>query len=89
MPGNREGGLKAARTNKKRYGEDFFRMIGSKGGQAKTSKPKGFAADRQRAKEAGHKGGRRSRRTGVNNGGGRNKEYIWDGGNNELVFAEK
>lgn len=34
MSGSVEGGRKAAKTNKERHGNDFFRIIGSKGGQA-------------------------------------------------------
>lgn len=88
IAGNRQGGLKAAETNKARYGKDFFKLIGSKGGQA--TGPKGFALDNERAKEAGRKGGRASRRNGVANGQGKTKEYIWKGEPSDgLVFAEK
>lgn len=70
MGGTLEGGRKAAATNKKEYGEDFYRRIGKKGGQA--SKRGGFASDkvgkdgltgRERARIAGYRGGRISRRT--------------------------
>lgn len=33
MSGNRRGGLKSAETNRERYGEDFYREIGRKGGR--------------------------------------------------------
>ena len=60
MSGNRAGGKLAAQKNKERFGEDFYCMIGSRGGKAKV--PKGFAMNRERASEAGAKGGRISRR---------------------------
>jgi general stress protein YciG len=40
---------------KERYGEDFFKKSGSTGGKAKV--PKGFAVNKELAKEAGRKGG--------------------------------
>lgn len=60
MPGTKAGGLKAAKTNKDRYGEDFYSMIGAAGG--KISRGGGFAANRQLARIAGRKGGLKSRR---------------------------
>lgn len=87
MPGNKIGGQKAAKKNKEKYGDSFYRMIGSKGGQ-KTGVKKGFALNHALAKEAGAKGGRASRRTGVTTGQGKEKEYVWKGGpDDELVFA--
>jgi general stress protein YciG len=65
MAGNREGGLLAAQKNLERYGEDFYRVIGRKGG-LKThidgSKPKGFATNIPLAREAGRRGGKKSKR---------------------------
>jgi hypothetical protein len=64
--GNREGGLKAAATNKERYGEDFFSNVGRKGG--KISRGGGFADKRvgadglTHAQRAGAKGGATGRR---------------------------
>lgn len=88
MAGTKAGGLKAAMKNKKLHGDDFYRIIGSKGGQQKPSKPRGFAANKELASIAGAKGGRVSRRTGVSTGQGKEKEYVWKGGpDNELVFA--
>lgn len=63
MPGNRQTGLKAAKTNKKLYGNDFYRKIGVMGG--KKSRGGGFAYDPKLASEAGKKGGRASRRTAI------------------------
>jgi general stress protein YciG len=60
MPGTREGGLKAASTNKKRYGKEFYTRIGAVGG--KKSRGGGFAANPELARSAGAKGGRASRR---------------------------
>lgn len=54
--GKVEGGKKAAKTVKERYGEDHYRRMGHKGGLARV--PKGFAINRELAAEAGTKGGR-------------------------------
>jgi general stress protein YciG len=61
MAGTKQGGMKAAETNKKLHGSDFYTRIGSRGGQAKV--PKGFAVNRELAKQAGSKGGTISKRT--------------------------
>ena len=88
MAGTKAGGLKAAMKNKKLHGDDFYRIIGSKGCKQKPSKPRGFAANKELASIAGAKGGRVSRRTGVTTGQGKEKEYVWKGGpDDELVFA--
>lgn len=69
MAGNRLGGLKAAETNRERYGEDFYSNMGRKGGSI--SRGGGFASElvgpdgltgRQRARIAGKKGGHISKR---------------------------
>jgi general stress protein YciG len=62
MAGTAEGGRKAAQVNKERHGEDFYRELGRRGGSVR-SPMKGFGANRERAKIAGAKGGRISRRT--------------------------
>lgn len=62
MSGTKAGGAKARETNLKRHGEDFYAKIGSKGGKAVCSKPKGFAANPELAKRVGAIGGRISRR---------------------------
>jgi general stress protein YciG len=62
LSGTKKGGFKAADTNKKRYGKDFYKKIGSVGGK-KTGVKKGFAANPSLAREAGKKGGRKSKRT--------------------------
>lgn len=60
MSGTREGGLKAAKTNLKYNGADFYRRIGRLGGQ--NGHTGGFAANPALARIAGAKGGRISRR---------------------------
>lgn len=62
MAGTKAGGLKAAATNKALHGEDFYKLVGAKGGKAFTTKPKGFACSHERAVEAGRKGGSISKR---------------------------
>ncbi len=60
MSGTKAGGQLAAKTNKQKYGSDFYAKIGSKGG--KLGRTGGFFANRELAKLAGAKGGRISRR---------------------------
>ena len=60
MAGTREGGRKAAATNKAKHGSDFYANIGRKGG--KNGHTGGFAANPTLAKIAGQKGGRKSKR---------------------------
>ena len=60
MSGTKAGGLKARDANLERYGADFYRNIGRKGGQ--NGHTGGFAANRELARIAGAKGGSISRR---------------------------
>lgn len=60
MAGTRAGGKKAAETNKAKYGEDFYRELGRKGG--KNGHTGGFAFNPELARIAGAKGGRISKR---------------------------
>lgn len=69
MAGTKAGGLKAAATNKRKYGEGFYARIGKQGGVK--SNTGGFATmkigkdgltGRERARKAGAKGGKISRR---------------------------
>lgn len=62
---------KFKQTIKDRYGEDYFRELGRKGGSAKYKTPKGFASEivgtdgltgRERARIAGAVGGSISKR---------------------------
>lgn len=64
MSGTKIGGIKAAKTNKEIHGDDFYKRIGAKGGQA--SGTGGFYANRELAREAGRKGGQISRRGKTN-----------------------
>jgi general stress protein YciG len=52
---------KAKKTNLERHGSEFFANIGRNGGMVKGVK-KGFAANPERARLAGQKGGAKSRR---------------------------
>jgi general stress protein YciG len=60
MAGTVDGGKKASITNKERYGEDFYRMIGKAGGAK--SRGGGFSLYPEMARIYGAKGGRASRR---------------------------
>lgn len=60
MSGTKIGGLKCAQKNKKLYGDDFYKRIGSKGGKA--GHTGGFAANPALAKLAGHRAGSVSKR---------------------------
>ena len=69
MSGTVIGGKKAAQSNMKKHGKDFYKNIGKIGG--KKSRNGGFASDKvgkdgltglERAKLAGAIGGRKSRR---------------------------
>lgn len=71
MAGTAQGGKNAAATNKAKYGDDFYKRIGQIGG--KKGRDGGFAytefvdgriidVGRERARLAGAKGGRISRR---------------------------
>ena len=60
MSVTKAGGMKAAATNKAKYGKEFYARIGKKGGQ--NGHTGGFAANPALARIAGAKGGRISRR---------------------------
>lgn len=70
MAGTKLGGLKASKTNKKRHGKNFYKVIGAVGGRE--SRGGGFAHEergkdgltgQERARLAGAKGGRNSKRS--------------------------
>lgn len=76
MAGTFLGGLKAAATNKKRHGKDFYKVIGAKGGMKGTDG--GFAkktpcncdvikGSHTKPQCAGKKGGTNSSRAGTKN----------------------
>ena len=71
MAGNVAGGKKASETNKRLYGNDFYKETGRLGGIKCV--PKGFAMmSPEKRSAAGRKGGTKSRRvkaSGVNMGG--------------------
>lgn len=60
MSGTKIGGLKAYKSNTERYGKDYYREIGRKGG--KNGHTGGFAANPELARIAGAKGGRNGKR---------------------------
>lgn len=60
MSGTKEGGKKAAITNMQKHGKEFYSNIGRKGG--KNGHTGGFYNNPDRAREAGSKGGKISRR---------------------------
>lgn len=61
MSGTKEGGKKAALTNMRIQGKDFYQKIGRKGGQS--GHTGGFASmDKEKVRECGRKGGKISRR---------------------------
>lgn len=72
MAGTKAGGVKTAITNKARYGMEFYRRIGAKGGQ--NGHTGGFAANPELARKAGAKGGRVSSRKGIKNGEGKKRK---------------
>lgn len=61
MAGTKQGGARAAATNKSKYGADFYSKIGTAGG--KGSRGYGFGHGKADPVEAGRKGGTISRRT--------------------------
>ena len=63
MSGTKAGGKKAAETNKKIHGANFYATIGRKGGSKSHPETRHFAMHPELAKIAGTKGGRRSKRS--------------------------
>jgi hypothetical protein len=67
MAGTKIGGQRAAQTNKDRYGLDYFKKIGSKGGTKTHQSGKlalvNFSARREDARIYGAIGGKISRRS--------------------------
>lgn len=64
----KDSGSKVRKTIEERYGKDYWRKIGSKGGKA--TGMKGFALNPELARMAGKKGGKKSTRAGIKNGEG-------------------
>lgn len=68
MAGSTAGGLKAAKTNREKFGADFYARIGATGGSTPTKKKKGFAANPELARRAGIIGGKYSPKKARNDG---------------------
>lgn len=62
MAGTRAGGRKASITNKKKYGDDFYKRIGHQGGSKSHPETRAFTTNPELAKAAGAKGGKTSKR---------------------------
>jgi flagellar motility protein MotE (MotC chaperone) len=83
MSGTRTGGVKAAMTNKAIHGDDFYKVIGARGGSI--GRTGGFAAGeegRERAKVYGAIGGSISRR----GPSGQKKERVRKDGKTQAEF---
>lgn len=61
MAGTKDGGAKCYNTIITRYGDNYYKAMGRKGGLVCGTK-KGFAANIELARQAGRKGGKISRR---------------------------
>lgn len=75
MSGTKHGGRKASRTNRERYGEDFYKKIGAIGGRNGHSG--GFSYNPALARVAGSKGGSKSRR-GLKFLGMKGRKYMYE-----------
>lgn len=63
MPGTKAGGQKAAETNKKKYGREFYAKIGAKGGKASNTGGFAYGAEgREKARYWGSIGGKIGKR---------------------------
>lgn len=62
MSGSVAGGKKAAIKNKEKWGDDFYKRIGRKGGSKSHPETRPFALNPELAKRAGRAGGAKSRR---------------------------
>ena len=61
MAGSREGGAKASQIMKEKYGEDYYRELGRRGGKL-SGALKGFSVYPDKAKEYGKIAGKKSKR---------------------------
>ena len=61
MSGTVAGGMKAREVFYEKYGRDYFKNIGKRGGEV-CNPYKGFGSSPERAKEAGRIGGKLSKR---------------------------
>lgn len=71
MAGTKAGGIKTAKTIREKFGDNFYKNIGAKGGRNTCGGMKGFALNPELAKIAGQKGGKISKR-----GNARNHEKV-------------
>ena len=58
-----EIGKRAGATNKKRYGDDYYKKLGALGGKVRHPETSPFTRDSELAIEAGRRGGLKSRRS--------------------------
>lgn len=65
MAGTKEGGIKARKAIMERYGENYYRDLGHKGGTTSKGALRGFATNPSLASQAGKRGGYSSKRTSV------------------------
>lgn len=87
MSGSKIGGKKASRTNRERYGEDFYKKIGSIGGR--NGHTGGFSYNPALARVAGSKGGSKSRR-GLKFLGMKRRKYMYEvKRTGEIVFLKE
>lgn len=84
MVGTRAGGLKCAATNKAKWGDDFYKRIGQKGGR--NGHTGGFYANRELARRAGEIGGKISKRgPRKKKGKASAKIPVWDDASNRYI----
>lgn len=62
MSGTQLGGKKTAQTNKEKYGENYYKELGRKGGSVKHPETRWFNNHRDLASKWGKKGGHISKR---------------------------
>lgn len=63
MAGNKDGAKRAVETNKQKYGKDYYSKIGSRSwSNPDRSRETGFALNRDLAREAGKKGGSKTKK---------------------------
>lgn len=62
MSGTTEGGCKTAKTIKEKYGEDYYKELGRKGGSVHRPETRWFNNHRDLASKCGTKGGHISKR---------------------------
>lgn len=80
------GAIKAKQTLTAKYGENYFRTIGSTGGKTRSNAThlRGFGSNRELAAQMGRIGGSRSSRKGITNKSEGKTEWV-SGGNHNIV----